>query len=171
MPSLLEFTTSNAGRILFPGFFSDVHVLRDPVYNVGHWNLPDRVITVVDNVLLVNGERCRRASLQRLRLRAPGGRHQVFATLDTRERRTCRNRLRVLSVPHWTATAIARRKEWPYAYGVFDNGAPVPDVARALLAEMGDDGVRFGDPLRMGPGSYYDWLNRAADGGPNRPGR
>ena len=61
-------------------------------------------------------------------------------------------------------------KEWPYAYGAFDNGAAIPDIARSLLAEMGDDAGRFGDPLRTGPGSYYEWLNQGVDGGPNRPG-
>ena len=29
---------------LVPGLFGDVHVLRDPAYNVGHWNLPDRAV-------------------------------------------------------------------------------------------------------------------------------
>ena len=29
---------------------------------------------------------------------------------------------------------------------------------------------RFGDPLRTGPGSYYEWLNEAVDGEPNAAG-
>ena len=49
--------------------------------------------------------------------------------------------------------------------GLSTDGVPVPDVARSLLAEMGDTAGRFGDPLRTGPGSYYEWLNHAVDGG------
>jgi hypothetical protein len=37
--------------------------------------------------------------------------------------------------------------------------------------EMGEAAGRFGDPLRTGPGSYYEWLNGGVDGEPNAPGR
>jgi len=154
---------------LVPALFSDVHVLRDPVYNVGHWNLPDRIITIVDNVVLVNGERCRLFRFSGYDFERP------TAVTRYSPRLTRENVGPAGIVFERFGAALDRHgyretKEWPYAYGVFDNGAPVPDVARALLAEIGDDGVRFGDPLRTGPGSYYDWLNRAVDGRPNRPG-
>jgi hypothetical protein len=59
---------------------------------------------------------------------------------------------------------------WPYAYGTFDNGVPVPEIARSLFAEMGDAVGRFGDPLHTGPGSFHEWLNQSADSEPARPG-
>jgi hypothetical protein len=46
---------------LVPALFGDVYVLLDPAYHVGHWNLRDRAVTVVDDVVFVNRERCRRS--------------------------------------------------------------------------------------------------------------
>ena len=34
---------------LVPAFFEDFHVVRDPGFNVGHWNLPERATTVIDH--------------------------------------------------------------------------------------------------------------------------
>ncbi len=154
---------------LVPGLFDDVHVLRDPAYNVGHWNLPDRVITIVDDVVLVNGERCRLFRFSGYDFEHPA------AVTRYSPRLTTANVGPAGIVFERFGGALERHgyretNEWPYAYGAFDNGAAVPDVARTLLAEMGDDAVRFGDPLRTGPGSFYEWLTQAVDGGPNRPG-
>ena len=43
----------------------------------------------------------------------------------------------------WFGAALERHgygetREWPYAYGVFDNGTPVPEVARSQFTEIGD---------------------------------
>ena len=154
---------------LVPGLFSDVHVLRDPVYNVGHWNLPDREVTVVDDVVLVNGDRCR--------LFRFSGYDPERPTVVTRySPRLTRENLGAAGIVFERFRAALERhgysetREWPYAYGAFDNGAPVPDVARSLFANLGDSAGRFGDPLRTGPGSYFEWLNDGIDGEPNRPG-
>ena len=147
---------------LVPGQFGDVLVLRDPAYNVGHWNLPDRVITIVDDVVLVAGKRCRlfrfsgydpeRPSAitrysSRLSLDTAGAARQVFE----------RFHLALERHGYWET------KQWPYAYGHFDNGVPVPDLARSLFVDLTDGLERFGDPLRSGPGSYFEWLNQSVD--------
>ena len=154
---------------LVPSLFGDVHVLRDPVYNVGHWNLPDRAVTVVDDVVLVNGERCR--------LFRFSGYDPERPTAVTRySPRLTRENVGPAGIVFERFHAALERhgyretKEWPYAYGAFDSGASVPDVARSLLADLGDAAGRFGDPLRTGPGSFYEWLNQAVDGEPNRAG-
>ena len=37
--------------------------------------------------------------------------------------------------------------KWPYAFGAFDNGAKIPDLARALYSQFGDEVARFGNPF------------------------
>ena len=150
---------------LVPGLFEDVHVLRDPAYNVGHWNLPDRAITIVDDVVLVNGEACRLFRFSGYDTECPTAITRYSSRL-TRE--TVGPAGIVFERFHAALERHGHRETqaWPYAYGAFDSGVPVPDVARSLLAEMGDAAGRFGDPLRTGPGSYYEWLNHAVDGGP-----
>ena len=63
-------------------------------------------------------------------------------------------------------------KEWPYAYAAFDNGVPVPEIARSAYMALGDEVGMFGDPLRSAaPGSFFRWLNEPVDlppGGPRR---
>jgi len=44
---------------LVPGFFEDVGIVRDPGFNVGHWNLPDREVSVRDDLVTVDGHACR----------------------------------------------------------------------------------------------------------------
>ena len=153
---------------LVPGLFGDVHVLRDTAYNVGHWNLPDRAITVDDGVVSVDGRPCRLFRFSgydpehptavtryssRLTSETVGAAHIVF------------ERFRIGLESH----GYYETRTWPYAYSVFDNGEPVADVMRSVFAEMGEAASRFGDPLRTGPGTYYEWLDQGVDGEPKGP--
>jgi hypothetical protein len=53
-------------------------------------------------------------------------------------------------------------KTWPYAYDYFDNGAPIPDLARELYRNLGDAVKRFGDPFRTAASeSFFHWLKGA----------
>jgi len=153
---------------LVPGLFGAVHILRDPVYNVGHWNLPDRAITVAGDDVVVNGAPCRLFRFSGYDPERPDAvtRYSPRLTLDTvGPARTVFERFRAALERH----GYAETRGWPYAYGRFNNGAPVPVVARSMFAELPDVG-RFGDPLRTGPGSFYDWLTRGAEGQPAQPG-
>jgi hypothetical protein len=62
-------------------------------------------------------------------------------------------------------------QQWPYAWGRFDNGVPVPDIVRAVYAALAPEAAeRFGNPLRTrGPDSFWSWLHAPADdvGEPN----
>jgi hypothetical protein len=154
---------------LVPGFFGDVRVLRDPAYNVGHWNLPDRAITVVDDVVLVNGEPCRLFRFSGYDAERP------TAVTRYSSRLTAENVGPAGLVFERFGAALERHgyaetSAWPYAYAKFDNGAAVPHVARSLLSEMDAAAGRFGDPLRTGPGSFYEWLHQGVGGEPHEPG-
>lgn len=146
-------------------FFEGIRVLRDPACNLGHWSLPDRHVTVDANgAVRVDGrpsvvfrfsgfdadvpEAFTRYN-QRLGWRDAGDAHLVFE----RFRRAL------------MAAGLEETRHWPYAYGTFDNGVSVPDVARQLHASLGTAAARFGDPLRTaGPESFWQWLLAPADG-------
>jgi hypothetical protein len=147
---------------LVPAFFEDVAVLRDPTYNVGHWNLPDRSIDMTRDGVLVEGRPCRVFR---------------FSGYSPDDPRTVTKYLRRLT---WANVGPARdvfdrfrteledagyheTKTWPYSYRAFDNGVPIPDIARSLYLELGDDVDRFGDPFQTTrPNSYFRWLNEPA---------
>ncbi len=154
---------------LVPAFFEDVHVLRDPAYNVGHWNLPDRSIEVHPDAVLVDGRPCRLFRFsgyspddprvitkysQRLTWENVGPARELFDRARTK----------------LEAAGYHETKHWPYAYGAFDNDVPVPDIARALFLELGDKVEAFGDPLESAsPDSYFHWLSEPADGSCDGP--
>lgn len=137
---------------LAPIFFEDVCVDRDPGANIGHWSLPER-IAVEPRVLRFSGfdperpEQVTRYS-RRVSMPALGPVAEVFAAYAE-----------ALLAAGWREA-----QRWPYAYGVFDNGVPIPDVAREIYRGLGDGVERFGDPFRTGGGSYFDWLNQPSDG-------
>jgi hypothetical protein len=149
---------------LVPGFFDDVHVLRDPGFNVGHWNLPDRVVEVSQGGVRVDGQ---------------PGRVFRFSGYGPDDPRTVTKYNQRLT---WDTVGPARgvfdrfrlaldqagyheTKAWPYAYGAFDNGVPVPELARSIYLELGDEVETFGDPLQSSaPHSYFRWLDAPVDG-------
>jgi hypothetical protein len=149
---------------LAPGYFDNIHVLRDRSLNVAHWNLPDRQVTVLESEILVDGEKCRlfrfsgfeidrpdRATRysDRLRTENLGGAGVVFQ----------RYRDALLG------EGEAETSTWPYAYAHFDNGVPIPEIARHVYAAL-EDVSQFGDPFgSAGEGSYYRWLSAPVDGG------
>jgi hypothetical protein len=153
---------------LVPGLFEGVHVLRDPAYNVGHWNLPDRAIIVSGDLVLVNGEPCRLFRFSGYDPEQPTCITRYSARLTTGNVGPARmvfERFHAALERH----GYHETKAWPYAYDSFDNRTPVPDAARSLFIEMGDGAGRFRDPLHTGSGSYYEWLNDGADSEPQRP--
>jgi hypothetical protein len=152
---------------LVPALFGDAHVLRDPSYNVGHWNLPDRALTVDGDRVLVHGEPCRVFRFSGYDFERPAAvtRYSGRLTIENvGPARTLFERFHAALERHGYAETTA----WPYAYGTFDNGVPVPEIARSLFAEMGEVAGRFGDPLQTGPGSFYEWLNQSAANEPAR---
>ena len=148
---------------LAPALFEGVHILRDPAYNVGHWNLPERTIVVRGDTVFVDGEPCRLFRFSGYDPAEPQWitRHSRRLTSDAvGAARLVFDRFRsALYGDGYRDTST-----WPYVYGTFDSGAPVPDVARNLYLTMRDP-ERFGDPLRTdGPDSYLRWLNENVDG-------
>ncbi len=154
---------------LAPAYFERIKILHDAGLNVGHWNLPDRRVTVADGSVRAEGRECR---LFRFSGYDPD--HPEYATRYS-------PRLRTVELGH--AAAVYERyrqallaagwvetRAWPYAYDHFDNGVRIPDVARDIYRRL-DDVTCFGDPFdTRRPNSFFAWLRERVDGrrGPTR---
>jgi hypothetical protein len=144
-----------------PAFFDDVGIVRDPGCNVAYWNLPERRVEVRGPTVLASGRPCRFFHFSGFEPERPGGVTRYVPGLmldalgpaaDLFERY-----LDLLDRHGYTTT-----KKWPYAYDRFDNGDPIPEIARRLYLTRDGDVETFGDPFHTtGPGSYFAWLTDA----------
>jgi hypothetical protein len=150
-----------------PVFVSDCLILRDPGYNVGHWNLPERRVTVSNGAVSVDGTACR---IFRFSGYSPDTPDVVTKYSSRLTRHTVGDAWMVferyraaLEQAGWAEAA-----RFGSAFDAFDNGVAVPGIARAIYAQLGEEVGRFGNPFRTGPGSFFEWLtasSRAAVGG------
>jgi len=142
---------------LVPGLFDGVHVLKDPGYNVAYWNLHSRRVELgeefrvngrplaffhfsgIDPLMLENLSRHQ----DRFRLSDIGDAAELY-----------RGYARLLADQGHAETG-----SMSYSYGTFDDGTPIPDVARDLYRSLGDGRGRFGDPFAVA-GGFKGWLNR-----------
>jgi hypothetical protein len=147
---------------LVPALFDDFAVLRDAASNVAYWNLPERNVEVDGERVLIDGRPCRFFHFSGFSPDAPQRvtRHCPSLTMnDVAAAAPLFARYAALL----RAAGFQETTSLPYAYGFFDNGAPIPDVARELYAEL--DGVEaFGDPFAAAQaGSYFHFLVGGVD--------
>lgn len=139
---------------LVPVYFEHVRIARDPGANIGHWNLPERS-AVNPRLLRFSGfdpdcpERVTQHS-ERLTLAELGDVAQAFVRYAE-----------ALKDAGWDTA-----QNWPYAYDRFDDGVPIPDIARDVYRELGDLRVTLGDPFTTPGVSFRRWLDE-----PVAPGR
>ena len=148
---------------LVPALFEGVHILRDPAYNVGHWSLPERTIAVRGDAVFVDGEPCR---LFRFSGYDPAEPQWITRYSQRLTSDTVGEAGLVFARFHAALfdEGFCETRTWPYAYGAFDDGVRVPDVARDLYLTI-PDVERFGDPLRTDRSdTYVRWLNENVDG-------
>jgi hypothetical protein len=169
-----------------PVFFEGAHVLRDPAFNVAHWNLPERSIEIHEGAVVVDGRPCR---LFRFSGYYPDVPHTPtrYATRLTWENLGPARALFERYGRALDEDGYQQTKQWPYAYGAFDNGVAIPDFVRHLYRQSGKAVERFGDPRRTGTpaqiatgrtgasssrmsdqsvkaDTYYQWLNEPVEG-------
>jgi hypothetical protein len=154
---------------LSPAYFEGIRVLHDPGLNVGHWNLPDRRVTVANGSVRVGNRPC-------LLFRFSGydaDRPEAATRYSSRLRTSELGDARIVFERYRTALFEAGWEEthtWPYAYDRFDNGVPIPAVARDIYRRL-DDVERFGNPFdTSGSASFFAWLKEPIEGrrGPSR---
>lgn len=150
---------------LAPVLFDGVHILRDTRFNVGHWNLPERAIDVRNGTVLVDGQPCRLFRFSGYDVDFPERPTRYNTRLDWNRLGPARD-VFTRFAKALDAAGHGTTRHWPYAYGTFDNGVPVPDIARWHYFTLGDEALRFGDPLSTrSPESFFAWLNGPADEG------
>lgn len=152
-----------------PSFLPGTAIERDPGLNCGHWSLPERRIEPAGDGWSVDGVPLRIFRLSGYDPEAP-----EWATRYARRLRVSElgpaaalfsdYRDRLLAAGHEAL------REIPWAFRSFDNGVPIPDVARTLLRDLpgrGDGARRFEDPFATGvPDSFYAYLNEPEPGAP-----
>lgn len=143
---------------LVPCFFDNVKVLRDPGYNVASWNLSRRRMRYDEaGTALINDRPLRFYHFTKL---GPVG--------DVMTQRYARDNVEVYELWWWyreqvnTASSAKIPKGWWY-YDTFDNGVKIPKSVRELYRARNDLRKAFPQPLRTGPGSFYDWVRTQTD--------
>ena len=134
---------------LVPAYFEDYCIVREPGFNVGHWNLPERKGPF--SFVRFSGfdpdkpDAITRYS-PRLTTAALGEAGEMF-----------RRYARLLKNAGYDET-----KKWPYAWDRYDDGAEIPYAARKAYRELDDQTIRqLGDPwLTAGKNTFRRRFNR-----------
>jgi glycosyltransferase involved in cell wall biosynthesis len=148
---------------LVPAYFDGVHVLRHPGYNIAYWNLHYRKVTLHGDEVLVNG-------LPAFFFHYSGYNHRQPDVISKWQDRVTMDQIGDAQqlFQGYTRRLLANGFEgsrgWPYAYGTFDNGVAIPDVARRDYLLQGEQARRFGNPfVTEGASSYWSWLCQPED--------
>jgi glycosyltransferase involved in cell wall biosynthesis len=139
---------------LAPALFDGVAILREPGYDVAYWNLHERQITLKADEVFANGLPCYFFHFSGFNPELPAdvSKHQDrFAMAEIGEARELFSRYRELLYSRgWPET-----KDWPYTYGFFSNGVPIPAIARRYYRSLGATVEQLGNPftwLELAPG-------------------
>jgi hypothetical protein len=159
---LLEFCFDDVPNGLFtdqrwcdhvPSFFSGVHILRDPGYNVASWNLSRRPVSIEsDGSIRVAGRSLRFFHFTK-----------VTWVGELMLERYARGRIEVFELMHWYRSRLAANTVFDlppgwWAYGHYANGAPIPREHRRIYRNRPDLRERFPDPFSSGPDSLEAFL-------------
>jgi hypothetical protein len=140
---------------LAPALFSNLHILRDPGYNVGAVNIEQRRLCVDERGdLTANG-----AKLRHIQFPRPGSASE--AVMDRNGHGDIA--LYELIAWHRRQTARAQRLDatgrgWSFA--AFADGTPITPAIRRLWRERADLYATFEDPFATGPGTLQAWIAR-----------
>lgn len=146
-----------------PAFFEGAHVLRDPGCNVAHWNLPERRVEVEDQRVTVEGGPARLVRFSGFDPDAPEKLTKHSDRLTTENVGPAGEVFRRYA-SLLLGAGYARTRNWPYAYGAFDNAVLIPEVARQVYRELGPAADTFGDPFASrSPESFFHWLNEPVE--------
>lgn len=132
---------------LAPGYFSGVHILRDPTYNVAYWNLHERRVGFEDGVATVDGQPLTFFHFSGYSPFKPNvlSKHQNrhhLADLPAVKRLCDAYGARLLEKGHAETTAI------PYAHATLPNGITVSPAVRQALRLLLQRQVAVPSPWR-----------------------
>jgi glycosyltransferase involved in cell wall biosynthesis len=150
-----------------PAFLPEVDILRDPGYNVAYWNLAHRTVAPHGGGWRVNGVPLRFFHFSGYDFRRP----ELISKFQSRF--TFADRPDVLPLFRLYGERIGAEgqeevQDYPYQYGRFDNGVPVPEISRRALRQIDPEGRRWSDPFdTSGEDSFFDWLREPAGDSPS----
>jgi hypothetical protein len=160
---LLEFCYDDVPNGLFtdqrwcdhiPGFFSGVHILRDPGYNVASWNLGQRPLTIgSDGSIRVAGRLLRFFHFTK-----------VTWVGELMLERYSRDRIEVFELMHWYREMLAKSAvsglpaNW-WGFGRYFSGASIPRSHRIAYRTQPRLKELFPDPFSSGSHSLEAFLN------------
>lgn len=149
---------------LAPSLFEGIAILRDPGFDVAYWNLNGRRMRRDGDQWLVNDQPLvfyHFSGLMLSDLNAISKHQNRYTLRDLPDLKPLFEHYRErLNVNDFRTVS-----GWPYAYGRFDNGVPIPDMARHLWRGLNGE-TRWPQPFIVeGADSFFNWLNRGVDGG------
>jgi len=150
---------------LVPGLFDKVFIMRAPGYNVAYWNLHSRRVEFRDGRIRVNDDLCyffHFSGFDPLNISMVSKHQNRFTLEDLGEAARLFEQYRDLLL----ANGHEQAKNWPYAFGHFDNGVKIPAIARIMYHSLGAKRKEFGNPFSTSSSpSFYRWLNEPASPG------
>jgi regulator of replication initiation timing len=158
---------------LAPGLFEGVEVLRDPGLNVAWWNLPQRQVEQREDCYYVNGQPLRFYHFSGYRADSPEddpAANSVYKIRCTPEQISQVHDLLNFYKQVMLEQGYATCKSWPYVYGYFSNGEPIPAICRRMVR----DDIEFQASLANIPeaeqeAQIINYLNASFDeAGPDR---
>lgn len=148
-----------------PSFLPRVDVLRDPGYNAAYWNLIHRTVSRSDGGWWVNGSPLRFFHFSGYDFRRP----ELISKFQNRFTFSDRPDVRPLFRLYTESIQQEGQEDvqvYPYLYGVFENGVPVPEVTRRALQRLDPEGKRWTDPFATADaGSLFQWLRQPVEDG------
>lgn len=120
---------------LAPGMFQDVVILRHPGYNVAYWNLKHRHLAKVEDSYTVNGQKLVFFHFSGIdpeddtQLSKHQNRYQLVMLKQVWE-------LVKVYIQQVLANGYRECRNWGYAYGRFEDGTSIPDLARMAYREV-----------------------------------
>lgn len=138
---------------LAPCLFDRVHVLRHEGYNVAYWNLAHRRIERNDHGYTVNGSPLTFFHFSGLDPESP----EAFSKHQNRFRLADLGAVIPLVERYCEAVrnqGAVQCRRWPYAFGTWNDGTPIPDVARACFMKYGFVRDQVGDDPFQAPAAF-----------------
>lgn len=144
---------------LAPCFLDRLEVLRHRGYNVAYWNFQERFdLARSGDAWTVGADPLRFVHFSGLNPDQPNlvSKHQNrfrLTDLGRTYRELFESYLSALE-----ADGLEKTRRLLPRYSVFEDGTPVPAVARRLFRDLGEGRRRFGNPFRSESGSFLEWL-------------
>jgi hypothetical protein len=148
---------------LVPAYFPDAAIARDPGFNSGHWTLPERRVERDGDSYRIDGAPLRVFRFSGFDPDRPDAVTRYSDRLRVAELGAARGLFERFEVS-LAESGRAAARALPYAFSRFDNGVPIPDVAREIYRDLGSAAARFDDPFAAGGAdSFFRYLAERAD--------